>query len=256
MTPSEIMEEAGRVGLGAICITDHDSVEGLAEAAAVSAGVEFVPGVEINADNEAREIHIVGYFIDPLCEKLRETLMGLRRARLDRAKRIVDKLRDLGVPVTIERVVQIAGNGAVGRPHIAQAICETGAVSGMNSAFGKYLTRGARAYVPRGRITPQEAIEIIIEAGGVAGLAHPGKVGNDGVIEELLDCGLGALEVHHTDHGHQDVSRYSKLAAKYNLIATGGSDSHGMLKDKPISIGSVTVGLEVVGELRAASQRS
>jgi 3',5'-nucleoside bisphosphate phosphatase len=255
MTPAEIIREAARVELGAVCITDHDTIGGQAEAAEEAAicGVESIPGVEINTDYGATEVHIIGYFIDPTNEKLLETLRGLREARFSRGEKIVRKLRDLGVQVTMDRVVEIAGDAAIGRPHIAQAICESGATHGMNGAFGRYLTKGARAYVPRGKLSATDAIQAVIAAGGVAGLAHPGKIGWDGIIPELMEAGLRAIEVYHTDHSRQVSKRYKKLAEQYGLIATGGSDSHGMRTDKPVAVGSVTVEMRVVRQLQEAA---
>ncbi|MDO8684081.1 MAG: PHP domain-containing protein [Armatimonadota bacterium] len=253
MTPAEVVQEAARVGLAAICLSDHDTVDGLREAtiAAKSAGIECVPGVEINTDFGDTELHIMGYFIDPDCPELAKALSRLRDARVERTDKIVQKLRGLGVKVTMDRVLEIAGHGSIGRPHIAQAICESGATSGMAAAFGKYLARGAAAYVPRSKMTPEEAVKIIIAAGGAAGLAHPGKIGNDGIILDLMNAGLRALEVYHTDHKRSVSRRYKKLANKYGLIPTGGSDCHG---ERPVSIGIVTVDIEIVEQLRQAAR--
>jgi 3',5'-nucleoside bisphosphate phosphatase len=258
MTPTEIVEEAARLGIGAVAITDHDTVDGLAEAteAAKCHSVQFIPGIEINTDYGATEVHIIGYFIDPTHEELLEALKGLREARSDRGELMVRKLRDIGVNVTMDRVREIAGYGSIGRPHVAKAICEAGAASGMNSAFGKYLIRGKPAFVPRGRLKAVEAIQIVLAAGGVPGLGHPGKVGWDGIIPELKAAGLRALEVYHTDHSRHESKRYKKLAEEHGLIPTGGSDSHGMTNDKPIAIGSVTVDVEVVEQLRSAACRN
>jgi 3',5'-nucleoside bisphosphate phosphatase len=257
MSPMEIVSEAAALGLGAICITDHDTTDGLAEAAeaAQSRDIQLVPGVEINTDYGATEVHIIGYLIDPSSERLLEALGGLREERLMRGEQMVRKLQDIGVRVTMERVLEIAGSGSIGRPHVAQAICEAGVASGMNSAFGRFLVRGKPAFVPRGRLKAVEAIELVIEAGGVAGLGHPGKVGWDGIIPELKDAGLQAMEVNHTDHSRHECKRYKKLAEEYGLIPTGGSDSHGLTRDKPIAIGSVTVDVEVVEQLRQAAKK-
>lgn len=254
--PAEIVRKAAEIGLGGVAIADHDTVDGLAEAieAAKDAGVTFVPAVEINTDYRQTEVHILGFFVDLASESLAKTLCRQRDARLERGQRIVGKLRKIGVGVEMERVVEIAGDGAVGRPHIAQAICELGAASGMNSAFGKFLVRGAPAFEPHINLNAEEAIAAIIASGGVAALAHPGKIGRDEAIPELMGVGLQALEVYHTDHTSHASKRYRKLAERYDLIATGGSDAHGKLKDKPAEIGSVTVGLETVEHLREAAR--
>jgi len=229
-SPAEIVREAAAAGLGAISIVDHDTVDGLSEAeeSAEHASVHCVPGVEINTDFGKTEIHIIGYYIDADNRALREGLQRLRERRLERAAKIVSRLQELGVPVKLERVLEIAGRGSVGRPHIAHAICETGRTDGMNSAFGKYLVRGAPAFVPRARMAPPEAIGLIVGAGGVACLAHPGKIGSDLIVSQLLKAGLQAMEIYHTDHSTDVCRRYSRLAREYGLIETGGSDSHGM----------------------------
>jgi len=255
MSPAEVVNEAARAGLAAFAITDHDTIDGLGEAeeAAKSAGVECVPGVEIGADFGASEVHILGYFIRPESVTLRDALRRLREARLERGAKIVRKLRDLGVPVTMDRVLEIAGGGSVGRVHIAQAIQETGAVHSMNAAFGKYLTRGAAAFVPRLRMSPEEVVCLVNAAGGAACLAHPSKIGWDGIIPELQKCGLRGLEVYHTDHSEQVSRRYESLATRYGLIPTGGSDSHGPRTDKPVAVGSVSVHHSVTEHLRLAA---
>jgi len=257
-TPAEIVAEAVRAGLAAFSITDHDTIDGLLEAeeAAKDAGIDCVPGVEIGADYGASEVHILGYFIDPERVTLRDALAKLREARLERGAKIVRKLHDLGVPVTIERVLEIAGGGSVGRMHIAQAICETGAVHSMNAAFGKYLTRGAAAFVPRLRMTPEEVVSLVSGAGGVPCLAHPSKIGWDGIIPALQQCGLQGIEVYHTDHSEQVSRHYESVATKYGLIPTGGSDSHGPRLDKPVAVGSVTVQSSIVERLRSAAGRT
>lgn len=256
MTPTEIVQEAARLGLGAISITDHDTLDGLDEAlsAAKSLGVGLVPGVEINCDWGDTESHVLGYFVDPADPALQESLVKLRAARLERGRAIVSKLQALGVDVTMERVLEIAGHGSVGRPHIAQAICEAGATRGINGAFGKFLARGAPAFVPRAKMDPEQAIAVIIGAGGAAVLGHPGKIGNDSLIERLVQAGLAALEVYHTDHNRDATRRFRRMAARHGLIATGGSDSHGMRGEKPVAIGSVTVHVNVVEELRQAAR--
>lgn len=257
MTPTEVIEEAARLGLGAVSLTDHDTVAGLAEAQDVADRlcVEFVPGVEINTDYGNTEVHILGYFIDPASQILQDGLARLRAARLDRGARIVGRLQNLGVRVTMDRVMEIAGSASLGRPHIARAICETGVVDGMNSAFGRYLVRGAPAFVPRSKLCATEAIGLVRSARGVACLAHPGKIGSDRVLPEFVEAGLDAIEVWHTDHSRDVSKRYLKLADRHGLIPTGGADSHGLYANKPVQIGSVTVDLESVVRLRAVSRR-
>ena len=254
LTPTEIVERAASIGLAAVALADHDTVNGVAEALAAGEkyGVEVVPALEINTDYNRDEIHILGYFIDWQCERLQKRLAALREGRLERARKIVKKLRTLGVPVTIERVMEIAGSGAVGRPHVARAIIETGIVRSMNSAFGRYLIRGGPAYVERVKMAPNDAVSVIVDSGGTACLAHPSKSKQDEIIPSLIKNGMQAIEVYHTDHSPNFVRRYEAVARKFGLIATGGSDSHGG-DIGGSEIGSVTVDAGVVEQLRAAA---
>lgn len=255
MTPTQVVEEAARVGLSAIAISDHDTVAGLEEATAAGKrlGVEIVPGMELSTDYGLFEIHILGYFFDWHSEKLLKELQVLREARYERGRKMVEKLNELGVPVTMERVMEIAGKGAVGRPHVARAIVETRAVSSMNSAFGRFLVKGAPAYIERTKLTPFDAVALIVNAGGVASFAHPHKVGYDNIIPELMKSGLQAIEVYHSDHSSVISRKYQALARRYGLIATGGSDAHGFDPEAKNTIGSVTVDMGIVEKLREVS---
>lgn len=255
LTPTQVVEVAAEIGLRAVSLCDHDTISGLEEAIAAGhrLGVDVVPGVEINTDVGPLEIHILGYFFNWRSEKFQARLEELKTARVKRGRKIVEKLQAIGVPVTVERVLQISGSASVGRPHIARAICETGYADSMNSAFGKYLIRGAPAFVERYRLTPQDAMNLIISAGGVTGLAHPAKLHRDGLIPEFVKFGLRALEVYHGD-AHTEISdRYNAIARHYNLIPTGGSDAHGFDPDLPSTIGTVGVAYEIVERLRASA---
>ena len=252
-TPTQVVEEAARIGLSAVAMADHDTVGGVEEAVAAGEryGVKVVPAVELNTDVGPVEVHILGYFIDWRSDKLREQLAELRKARLERGRRMVEKLRSLGVPVTLERVLEIAGSGSVGRPHVAQAICETGAVGSINAAFGRYLVRGAPAFVERTKMTPHDAVSIIVDSGGVACFAHPGKTNRDEMIPGLIKSGLRAIEVYYADQSPDITRHYESLARRFGLIATGGSDAHGFDPESGSSIGAVTVDESVVEELLA-----
>lgn len=255
-TPTQVVELAAQAGLAAVGITDHDAIGGVEEAVAAGErfGVQVVPGVEINTEMGPIEVHILGYFIDWQSEKLRRKLEGLRAARIERGRKIVEKLRALGVPVTLERVLEIARDGSVGRPHVAQAVVETGVVSSVNAAFGTYLVRGAPAYVERTRLTPYDAVGLVVSAGGVACFAHPSKTNRDDMIPGLIKCGLQAIEVYHADHSPDVERHYQAIARRYGLIPTGGSDAHGFDPEGGSSIGDVTVDLKIVDQLRAASE--
>jgi predicted metal-dependent phosphoesterase TrpH len=246
------VEEAARAGLAGVGIADHDTVEGVnpALAAGDRLGVVVVPGVEINTDYKRDEVHILGYYIDSGSSGLNLELERLRGERLERGRRIVARLNQLGVKVSLDQVCEIAGHGSVGRPHIARAIVEAGFAHTINEAFGKYLVRGASAYVERHKLTPFQAIEIVHQAGGVAVLAHPGNSRHDELILPLVDAGIQGIEAFHTDHSSAQSERYVETARRYNLIVTGGSDSHGPNMLKTVAIGHVVVDMEVVRQLR------
>jgi 3',5'-nucleoside bisphosphate phosphatase len=255
LSPTQVVERAAKAGLSAIALTDHDSVSGIEEAtdAGERLGVRVVPGIEINTDFGPADVHILGYFVDRKSEKLLKLLGSLREARVERGRRMVEKLQALGVNVTFDRVMEIAGTGSVGRVHVALAVVECGVVASVNSAFGRFLVKSAPAYVERTKMTPHDAIAAIADTGGVACLAHPGKVKWDDLIPGMIKVGLGALEVWHPDHSAQESRRYQALARKYKLIATGGSDAHCHDRDSGSDIGTVTVDTGVVEELRAAA---
>lgn len=257
LTPAQVVEEAARVGLSAIGISDHDTVAGLEEgmAAGKRLGVEVIPAIELSTDHGLFEIHILGYFFDWHSEKLLETLRMLRDARRERGMKMVEKLNELGVPVTFDRVMEIAGTGSVGRPHVARAIVETGVVTNMNGAFGRYLVKGAPAYIERTMMTPFDAVRVITCAGGVASFAHPSKVNYDNIIPELIKAGLGGIEAFHSDHSANVRRKYHAIARRNGIIATGGSDAHGFDPDARNTIGSVTVPMGIVEELREAAER-
>jgi len=256
MTPSQAVEEAARLGLSAIAVSDHDTVAGIDEALAAGSrlGIEVVPAIELNADYGSVEIHILGYLIDWRSAGLRQELERLRRARLDRSKKMVEKLRSIGVPVTIERVLEIAGSGSVGRPHVAQAIVEVGAAESMAAAFSRYLVRGAPAFVERMRMAPHDAVTLVAGSGGVAALAHPGQAGRDSLIPGLVKAGMGAIEVSYPGQTPDVAQHYQALARRFGLVATGGSDAHGFAGEAGAPIGGVTVDASVVQELRTAAQ--
>ncbi len=251
MTPTEVVEAAADAGLAAIAISDHDTVAGIEEAtvAGRSLGVEVVPAIEINTEIGPLDVHILGYFVDCSSAKFLKELDTLASARVKRAEKIVQKLNMVGVAVKLDRVMELAQSGTVGRPHVAHAIVEQGYADSVAKAFSSFLVRGAPAYVERSKLTPYDAVRIVLEAGGVAGLAHPLQVGRDDIIPLLYKHGLGALEVYYSG---QDTGKYQAFARKYNLIATGGSDAHGFDGTEPI--GSVTVDASIVDQLRNAAQ--
>ena len=252
LTPEQVVREADTLGLAAVGIADHDTVDGVPPglSAGKQADVVVVPAVEINTDYGNDEIHLLGYYIECESPSLAAHLQHLRLERLERNARIVDRLNELGLRISLDRVKEIAGTGSMGRPHIAKAIVEAGYASTMSAAFGKYLVRGAAAYVARHKLTPFEAMDIIHEAGGVAVLAHPGKTRHDELIPPLVDAGMQGIEAFHPDHKASQTQKYIELAHRHDLIITGGSDSHGPDMLKVVRIGKATVSITVVGALR------
>ncbi len=257
LTPAQVVEAAMNAGLAAVGITDHDTVDGIDESleAGKRLGIEAVPGVEISAVERGVEVHVLGYFIDHHHPDLLQQLVTVKEARLERGRLMVEKLNAMGVPVEFSRVLELARGGSVGRPHVARAICEVGAASGMDAAFGRYLVTGAPAFVPRYEISPQDAMTLIIRASGVPCLAHVAKLRHDEVVVALMDVGLAAIEIYHPDHGPTSERFYRKFAAKHGLIATGGSDAHCFPDGRSPGVGGVTVDYEVVEQLRALRVR-
>ncbi|UCG38726.1 MAG: PHP domain-containing protein [bacterium] len=234
LTPTELIRYAKKVGIEVISLTDHDTLSGLEEASQEAAriGVEFIPGVEISADYNPGTMHMLGYFIDPLNVDLADTLAWLRGGRDDRNRIILKKLAELGCPLEMEKVAELAGGDSVGRPHIARAMMDRGYVASFQEAFDRYLGKGAAAYVDREKMTPERAIEKIRSAGGLPVLAHPqtlalGEAELSDLLGHLASVGLAGVEVYYYSHSERETALYASLASKHNLLITGGSDFHG-----------------------------
>ncbi len=242
-TPAEIVERAHAAGLGLIALTDHDTLGGVpqAQAAAAALGMRVLAAVEFNTDAIGREIDILGYFdVLPTDPALRNILQTRERARVDRAMAIVAKLQAIGLPVSYDRVREIAG-GIVARPHVAQAMMEKGYVTNQHEAYERYLGMGAPAFVAHDLFHPAEAIRAIRHAGGLPIVAHPGLIGDDASVQMLIDAGVGGLEAYYPEHSAETVARYSALAKANHLVVTAGTDCHGPGRKKSYPIGSVTL---------------
>jgi len=252
LTPTEVVQLALQRGLTTIALTDHDTTDGVAEAqaAAMGTGLEVIAGVEINTESDDGDIHFLGYFVDPTNAHFQVHLATLRNARLGRARRMVEKLAQLGLPLDWERVQFFAGEGAVGRPHVARALLERGYVTTLSEAFEKYIGHEGPAYVPRYRLTPEEAIVAIRAAGGVAVLAHPAAAGTIPLIPRLAAAGLGGLEVYYPEHTPEERETLLGLARQYHLVATGGSDFHAPDDPDHAPLGSIWVPPEAVEQLK------
>lgn len=223
------MLAALRAGLTAIAITDHDSVSGVdaALAAAKDSALEIVPGVELSASHDGRDIHILGYFIDHHDAALRERLTLLREQRVDRARAMVDELAAAGHEVRFDDVLAQANGGSVGRSHVARALVDAGAVESVEEAFVRFIGRDGPFYVQRPLLAATDAIAMIGDAGGAAVLAHPGVSDADDVVTTLAAHGLAGIEAYHRDQDEQTRERYILIADYLGLVVTGGSDYHG-----------------------------
>lgn len=227
-SPTDVIAEAKRVGLAAIALTDHDTIDGVAEAAtaAEAAGIRLIPGVELSAVEDGHETHILGLHLVNLAD-LNARLASVRDMRRDRAAEIVRRLNDIGVRITLESVMEQADGGAVGRPHVARAMVGQGWAVDHRDAFDRYLGTGRPGYVPKGSLPLAEAIGIIHAAGGLAVLAHPSGTGTRDRIEPMVALGLDGVEVRHPSHGGEDMARLGALVDFFGLVPSGGSDWHG-----------------------------
>lgn len=255
LPPADVLTLAGKTGVTALAITDHDIVDGIPEAMDVGErlGIEVIPGVEISSRYGDGELHILGYFIDWKDAELNRRLATLRNSRHDRNPRIIEKLNELGLAVTYDEVRALAGTESVGRPHIARALMSKGYVASAKEAFDRYLSEGAAAYVPRDLPAPAEAITWIRAARGVAVLAHPTWVKESAeglyrLCDKLKGEGLGGIEVHYSTHTAQQTAEYLNIAKRLDLLVTGGSDFHGVTKPD-IEIGVGRGGLKVPEQL-------
>ena len=250
--PEELAAQAQRCGLAAIALTDHDSVEGCADTAqaCAAAGIEFLVGTELTAEQAGDELHILGYCVDPQNAALVTEIARFQAVRQDRIREMVARLNRLQVPLTAEAVFTLANCRAPGRPHVARALVAAGFCKTLDEAFERFLKRNRPAWVPKFKMTGEKALALIHQAGGVAVLAHPGLNRSDGVIPALAEAGMDGIECFHTKHSTLTTERYLELADRFHLLVTGGSDCHGLNKGKPL-IGTVRVPYEYVEQLKA-----
>ncbi len=252
-SPAELIRQAERVGLSALAVVDHDTVEGipLLIEHAQSCGIEVLPGIELTAQYERLEVHILGYLFDYENQALLQQLEALRKIRVERVYKIAEKLRGIGVPLDPAVVFSLSGNGTVGRLHVARALVKEKLVSCIEQAFKKYIGDRSPAYVSGFKLSPQEAVALIKEAGGIPVLAHPYTITNDDVLLKIITCGIMGLEVHYPEHSQAMVNFYLRLAQQYRLLVTGGSDCHGNAKSE-VRIGSMKIPYDLVEKLKQA----
>lgn len=253
-TPAELVRNAVAAGLDVVALTDHDTTRGHAEAiAALPAGLTLVTGAELSCRYQGVGMHMLAYLFDPDEPALLAERELVRDDRVPRARGMVAKLRDLGVPITWEQVARIAGDGSIGRPHVASALVELGVVRTVGDAFTKeWLADGGRAYVPRHESDPFKVVRLVKAAGGVTVFAHPGasKRGRtvpESAIAELAAAGLDGIEVDHMDHDEATRARLRGLASELGLLTTGSSDYHG--SRKTCVLGEYTTDPEIYGEI-------
>jgi predicted metal-dependent phosphoesterase TrpH len=259
LAPEAIIGKAAELGLKVISLTDHDSIAGIVpalKAAKAFPGLTFIPGVEISTDLPDGEAHILGYFIDYTDPALEKALERFRDSRLGRGRGMVEKLAALGIKIDWARVQAIAGDGAIGRPHIARAMLEKGYISTFEEAFDRYIGHGGPAYVEREKMTPEEAVALIVRSRGLPVLAHPFTVKDpEAMVRQLKPAGLVGIEAYYKDNTAAKTQATLKLARKYGLIATGGTDYHGIGDSKEVMLGGVEVPLEAAQRLLAMAEK-
>lgn len=264
-TPTELLLNAKMANVTTIALTDHDTVDGVQEAMAVGKefDIEVIAGCELAVATELGEVHMLGLWLNPDAPKLTATMDDLRAHRTSRNLLIVEKLQQLGIAITYDEVLAIAGEGSVGRPHIAQVLINKGAVSGFSEAFHQYLADGARAHVPKKVLSPSEGVTLLKEEGATVSIAHlcihnfPEEWIQD-FLAELKPHGLDALEAYHSEHSPADTRRVVEYAHHHGLALTGGSDYHGAIKPK-ISLGrgkgSLFVPHSILDDLKALRRK-
>jgi len=252
-TPQELIAASVKAGLSAISVVDHDTVEGIAPtiAAAKKENIEVVPGIELSAEYEQSEVHILGYYVDCANKELLLKLAKVQQNRIDRIHKITEKLKELGLALEPDDVFKQGTGGTVGRLHVARAMVEKGLVSSTYEAFQKYLGDKGPAFFLGFRVSPQEAVSLIRNAGGVPVLAHPCTLHNDELILKFISCGIMGLEIYYPEHSQGMINLYLDIAKNYNLLVTGGSDCHGKGKSE-VRIGSIKLPYELVEEIKAA----
>jgi predicted metal-dependent phosphoesterase TrpH len=259
LSPAQLVARASAAGLTTISVTDHDTVAALAEVTEVAKGVNIrvVPGIEITAVDDGRDVHMLGYFFDAASAPLAEVLQQQRASRVSRVREIGAKLATLGMVVDVESVLLAAAarpGSSVGRPQVARELVRAGYVTSVQDAFDKWLATGRPAFIPRTGPGPAAIVDAIHEAGGTASMAHPGVTKRDELIAPLVESGMDAIEIYHSDHTSEDQYHYQVIAHRYGLLVTGGSDFHGDETRRNL-IGVVTLPPAAFAALREAHER-
>lgn len=255
LTPEEVVAKAAELGLKVMALTDHDTVDGIVpalKAAAAFPQLILIPGVEISTDLPDGEAHVLGYFIDFTSRELGAALERFRNSRQGRARGMVNRLAELGMEIDWQRVQELAGDGSIGRPHIARAMLEKGYIDTFEEAFDKYIAHGGIAYVEREKMTPQEAVQLIVRSNGLPVLAHPFTVKEpEAMVISLKKAGLAGIESYYKDYSIKEIEMLVNMAERYGLIATGGTDYHGIGDSREVILGGVDVPGEAAEQLIA-----
>lgn len=258
-SPEELAANGKKHDLTAMALTDHDTVEGCQrmQQACSGYGIEFIPGTELTAELSGIEVHLIGYFIDITNPKLLLDIAEFQRVRQERIREMVAKINNLNIPLQVEAVFKIANCRSPGRPHVGRALVQGGFCINMDEAFDRFLKKHRPAFVPKAKMSALQSIELIHQAGGLAVMAHPALNQSDEIIPKLVESGLDGIECFHTKHSPGDSRHYMKMAARYKLLVTGGSDCHGMSKGRPL-IGTVKLDYQYVEKMKSflADRRS
>lgn len=254
-TPEAVIRQAHKEGLSCIAITDHDEVSAIGPALkeAEQFNIEVIPGVELSAEINGYEVHILGYFIDWQAEWFKDKLKQICQARKKRALAIIEKLKAQGIDLDSERLLTLDAIGSVGRLHIARMLHSQGIVQTIQEAFNKYLGNGRPCYVKKLKLTPEEAINMIHKLKGLAVLAHPYHIADENIIHKMVQLGLRGIEAYYPEHNSAATEHYQNLAKQYGLLITGGSDFHGLVKGK-VMLGEVKIPYSLVEELKKEAE--
>ncbi len=250
-TTEEVLQKSKSAGLSVISITDHDNLSAIEQAKSIGgkSGIEVIPGVEISTDIEDREVHILGYFIDIHNDELTKYLKFFREERVYRAERMVKNLNLLGINISMDQVKRFSKAGSVGRPHIAQALVESGYVNSFYEAFDRYIGNHCPAFERKIHVSAQSALKLINDAGGVSFIAHPGTI-SESVLMNLIKLGVDGIEVIHPSHSLAQVNFYKKIASQYYLLTSGGSDFHGGKREDEENLGKYYISLSEFEKIR------
>ena len=231
-SPEDLVQQAFDKGIRTMSVTDHDTMAGVSAAAEAARhlGMTFIPGIEITSVHSGRDVHVLAYFMPRLSEELRDLLSEQRRNRTERAETIAARLAAAGAPIDVAALMEAGaalGGKSLARPQIAQALIAAGHVATVAEAFERFLHEDGPAYVPHRGASPVDVVAMIVAAGGLASLAHPGYTKQDAVIPDLVAAGLGAIEAYHSAHDEATTARYLDMARHYGVAVSGGSDFHG-----------------------------